>query len=201
MIISYAVEGQTDTPVADKLIRLVGGTPRRILVAGGKTKLDPKVPGLNGVAQAVPWLVLRDLDDDADCAPDLVDLLLDAQVLSDGMCLRIAERATESWLLADSVAFSEFFRITISRIPNTPDVLQRPKRQVVDLCRRSTRSSVRKAMVPRVSSGREVGPEYVSFLIDFARNYWDPSRAADRSPSLRRAIVRMASLVEDGNWA
>jgi len=201
MFVSYAVEGQTDTPVAERLIQLVGGTPHRVLVAGGKNRLDPKILGLNRVAQAIPWLVLRDLDCDAECAPDLVGVLLNAQALSGSMCLRIAERATESWLLADATGFSDYFRVPITRVPSLPDALSRPKRQVVDLCRRSTRTSVRHAMVPRPSSGREVGPEYTSFLIDFARNSWDPTRAANRSPSLRRAIDRMTALVADGSWA
>jgi len=201
MFVSYAVEGAKDTPVAEKLIQLVGGTPNRVLVAGGKAKLDPKVPGLNRVAQARPWFVLRDLDSDADCAPNLIGALLAPQALSGRMCLRIAERATESWLLGDATGFSDYFRVPITRVPDSPDALNRPKRQIVDLCRRSTHSSVRQAMVPRASSGREVGPEYTSWLIDFARDCWDPTRAANRSPSLRRAIDRMTALVAAGCWA
>lgn len=201
MFVSYAVEGRTDAQVAERLIQLVGGTPNRVLVAGGKSKLDPKIPGLNGVAQASPWLVLRDLDCDAACAPDLVGVLLNTQAMSRRMCLRIAEREIESWLLADATGFSDYFRIPITSVPGLPDALSRPKRQVVDLCRRSTLTSIKRAMVPRESSGREVGPEYTTFLIDFVRHSWDPTRAANRSPSLRRAIDRMATLVADGCWA
>lgn len=201
MFVSYAVEGHTDVPVAERLIELVGGTPNRVLIAGGKSNLDPRIVGLNGVAQAIPWLVLRDLDFDADCAPALVGVLLNRQTLSRCMCLRIAEREIESWLLADAAGFSDYFRVPIARVPNLPDVLDRPKRQVVDLCRRSARTSVKQAMVPRDSSGREVGPEYSTFIVDFARNSWDPIRAASRSPSLRRAIDRMTTLVANGSWA
>jgi hypothetical protein len=35
------------------------------LIAGGKTKLDPRLPGYLDAARRTPWLILRDLDRDA----------------------------------------------------------------------------------------------------------------------------------------
>ena len=38
-VVYYAVEGDTDAPVAEKLIRLAGFDPRPTRVAGGKSML------------------------------------------------------------------------------------------------------------------------------------------------------------------
>ena len=46
-VVYYAVEGETDIPVAERLIRLVGLYPRATRVAGGKSQLDARIPALN----------------------------------------------------------------------------------------------------------------------------------------------------------
>jgi len=50
-------------------------------------------------------------------------------------------------------------------------------------------------MVPRIGSGRHVGPLYTACLIDFAQNHWDPHAAAQSSASLQRAMLRLSSLI------
>ncbi|MGH2709252.1 MAG: hypothetical protein ACRDJF_13435 [Actinomycetota bacterium] len=62
--VGYAVEGSSDEPVAERLIAHAGCSPRKILTAGGKNRLDPRIPGYNRSGQHRPWLVLRDLDHD-----------------------------------------------------------------------------------------------------------------------------------------
>ncbi len=76
--VAYAVEGWGDEPVAAKLIQLAGCIPRRVLTAGGKSRLDPKIPGYNRSGEHLCWLVLRDLDhdDDGTCVPDVLEVLL-----------------------------------------------------------------------------------------------------------------------------
>ena len=61
------------TVVYEKLIRLVGFDPRPTRVAGGKPKLDPRIPELNRSGAALNWLILRDPDHDAPCASELID--------------------------------------------------------------------------------------------------------------------------------
>ena len=46
-VVYFAVEGETDVPIAERMLRLIGVEPVRTLVAGGKSKLDRKIPGLN----------------------------------------------------------------------------------------------------------------------------------------------------------
>ena len=53
------------TVVYEKLTRLVGFDPCPTRVAGGKPKLDPRIPELNRSGAALNWLILRDLDHDA----------------------------------------------------------------------------------------------------------------------------------------
>lgn len=72
----FAVEGRTDVPVAQRLIRWAGFQPQEAIVAGGKSKLDRRVPALNRSGVRINWLILRDLDHDAPCASLLIDDLL-----------------------------------------------------------------------------------------------------------------------------
>lgn len=199
-IVYYAVEGDTDAPVAEKLIRLVGLNPFPTRVAGGKPKLDPRIIELNRSGAALNWLIIRDLDHDAPCASKLVDRLLGGRQPAPRVSLRIPVRAMESWMLADRQGFSDEFGIAAQRLPSKPDDLDDPKQHLIDLCRRHARRSIRNAMVPRSGSGRRVGPEYASRVAAFARLTWSPDRGARRSPSLRRALAHMRDFASRGVW-
>jgi hypothetical protein len=165
------------------------------LVARGKSTLDPKIPGIHAAStQFGPWVVLRDRDFDATCAPSLAPVLAPAR--SEYAELRIAVRQMEAWLLADVVGFSQFFAVAAGRVPNDPEAYDDAKRAVVDACVHSKRRAVRDDMLPRPRSGRAVGPGYEGNIIDFATSAWDPERAAGRSDSLARAIARISELVE-----
>jgi hypothetical protein len=199
--VAYAVEGWGDEPVAAKLIRMVGCIPRKVFTADGKSKLDQKIPGYNRSAEHLCWLVLRDLDhdDDGTCVPDVLEVLLKGPP-APRLSLRLAVRVVEAWLLADTQAFSEFFRVPPHRLPAHPDSLDDPKRALVDACRASTTRAIRDAMVPREGSGRAAGPEYSSTIRLFAADHWDIERATDGSPSLRRAVLCVERMVASGAW-
>ena len=136
----FAVEGETDVLIAERMLRLIGVDPVRTLVAGGKSRLGAKIPGLNRSGAHMNWLILR-------------------------------------------------------------DDLDNPKRDLVDLCRRSRRSEVKDAMVPRSVGGRLVGPEYASRIISFVQRAWDPEGAARRSPSLRKPMASLRAFVDRGVWS
>ncbi len=197
--VSYAVEGWIDEAVAEKLIAEIGCIPLKRLAAGGKSKLDPKLPGLNRTAKHEPWLILRDLDSDADCPSDLIRQLL-VESPEPGFVVRVPVRSVEAWLLADARSFAAFFRVREGLIPTTPDQLINPKAAVVELCRRSTKPDIRGAMVPKPGGSRAVGEEYAAYMRAFTTEHWSPIHAADHSPSLRRSVDRLTTIRARGIW-
>ena len=114
--------------------------------------------------------------------------------------MRVPIRAIESWLLADLEGVTREFWVPRHRVPDDPDSLDNPKQALVNLCRRSRRADIRTAMVPRTGSGRQVGPEYSDRVSIFALRAWDPLRAGERSPSLRRTIATLRKLADDEIW-
>lgn len=143
-------------------------------------------------ARHSPWLILRDLDHDAACAPDLLDRLLEIRPRL--LCLRIPVRTVDAWLLADAGSIARSLQVRKEHVPTEPEVLARPKRTLVDLARRSRSFRVRDDLTPIGRS--EVGPGYSSWVIRFATERWNPEAAAQRSPSLRRAIAALRRLRE-----
>ena len=104
-------------------------------------------------------------------------------------------------MLADTAGFSEVFSVNRNRLPDRPDEVENAKLYLVNACRSSRQSAVRNTIAPRRGSGRAVGPEYVSRISSFARHAWDPERAAERSPSLARAIRALERLADEGIWS
>lgn len=191
--ITLAVEGATDAVVARRLLDEAGLEPMYEYVKNGKAALDRSLPGYNNAARFSCWLVLRDLDTDADCAPALRNKLLPAP--SARMRLHIPVHAVEAWLMGDAEAFSRFFSVSLRQIPANPEVIPDPKRAVVNLARRSRRRSIQEAMVPPPGSSAKVGPGYAASLIQFATENWRPDAAERSSESLARlrAFLRVAA--------
>lgn len=202
MTVLLAVEGETDIEVARKLVESVGLVAEHYVTGHGKHSLDLRIPELNRTGEHLNWLILRDLDKDESCAPALVDRVLKNQALARRVCVRIAERAVESWLLADRDAFATRFRLRQKGIlPERPDEIDNPKDFLVKICRQSHDRHVRKAMVPHVGSNQRVGPNYEDMIADFVRDCWLPKRAAKRSPSLERALRRIHAMKAEGRWS
>jgi len=184
--VNLVVEGDTDVPVARKIIEHVGLTVGDIHDKGGKAGIDGRLRGYLAAARHAPWLVLRDLDRDAPCAPALLRRL---SVPSDGLaCVRIPVRAIEAWVLADSERVASFLGVRRNLVPAKPDTLIDPKRSLVDLAQQSSKRTVKKGMVPRPGSGRRIGPLYEQLLIELGIEHWRPEVARKASPSLDRCI-------------
>jgi hypothetical protein len=197
VVISGAVEGPTDEAVLRSLLVHVGAKPGQIYGGQGKQFLKQKIHGYNNAAKHSPWIVLVDLDRDAECAPSLLRAWISEP--APAMCLRVAVREVEAWLLADPDHLSNFLGIPASRVTSDPDELLDPKQTLVELARSSRRRNIREDMVPRPGSGRKVGPAYTSRLIEFVTPtgaLWRPDVAAHRSDSLRRCLRCLRLLVE-----
>lgn len=167
--INVVVEGDTDLPVARAILKLVGLEPGLEIDCGGKARLDQRLPGYNAAAGRAPWLVLRDLDTDAACASSLVQRLTPRPAPK--LCLRIAVRAIEAWLLVDADRVARFLHVKPDQVPGAPDELPDPKQALVNLARRSTKPAIREDMVPGRKASRLVGPGYEARIIEFASEH------------------------------
>ena len=124
-IISAAVEGIVDEAVVRRLIAHAGGQTGDVYGKNGKDELRQKIDGYNNAARHAPWVVLVDLDNDADCAPPIRDAWL--PVPAPHLCFRIAVREVEAWLMADAQTLARYLRVRRTRIPAEPENLARPK--------------------------------------------------------------------------
>jgi hypothetical protein len=193
VVISGAVEGDLDEAVLRRLVEQEGAVLKPPYGKRGKSHLKQRLAGYNRAARLSPWIVLMDLNHDADCAPPLRVKCLPNPACY--MCFRIAVRAIESWLLADHKTLAQFLSVAASSIPSFPETLNDPKHSMVELAKRSRRREIREGMVPRPESGRRVGPTYTSQLIEFAQTQWRPDIAAHRSDSLRRCRKRIHEII------
>ncbi len=193
-IIQYLVEGVTDEPVAERLIQRTGLEPVKFMEGKGKSLVDKVLKQLTWPGN---FLVLRDLDNDAECAPALLHKLLPPK-RSDGLCLRIPVHQVESWLLADVDGFSQTFEVHLKAHLINPDESENSKRDLINHCRRSKNRNVKLGMVP--DKGAQTGPQYTTLLRQFAQKNWCPERAAKRSPSLKQALAAIDRLTAEGIW-
>ena len=186
------VEGPGDEAIVRRLADETGFTLSAVYVKRGKNALDSKLRAYSAAARFSPWLVLRDLDHDADCAPSLAASLLPDRPPT--LLLRIPVRAAEAWLLADSEAIAAYLSAPLGAVPERPEDLDRPKRSLVHLAQRSRRRAIRDDMVPPPTTLAQVGPGYTSRLIEFASERWHPQRAAAQSDSLARCLESLRNL-------
>lgn len=194
-IISAAVEGIIDESVIRRLAGDEGILIDAVYGKSGKRALVDRLKGYNSAAKFHPWVVLIDMDHDADCAPPLRRKWVARP--TPGLQLRIVVREIEAWLLGDAERFASYFSVPRAAIPLHPELLDNPKEQLVAIARRSRRSDIREDMVPGPHSGRTVGPAYASRVIAFATDTqcgWRPPSAAKSCDSLRRCVMRLKEL-------
>jgi hypothetical protein len=196
LVVTVAIEGPGDVPLVERLLETVGLDVGNVYVLGGKATLDRRLAGFNHAARHAQWLVLRDLDSDAACAPELKAELLPTPGAH--MCFRIAVRAAEAWLLADRERIAPFLGIPRERVSAAPESLDDPKQAVVNLARRSRFRAIRADMVPATGTSARVGPGYTSRIVEFARDHWRPKVAARHSPSLAACVRSLERLGKGG---
>jgi len=189
LVFSAAVEGPVDEAVVRRVLKQAGAGVGPVYGRHGKSELLNRLSGYNQAAYYAPWLVLVDLDHDAGCAPPARARWLPSPALQ--MCFRIAVREVEAWLLADRQQLAAFLSVSVARVPLNPEMLDDPKRTLVDLARLSRRRDIRVDMAPRPESGRAVGPAYTSRIIEFVQTSWQPEVAMLHADSLRRLYERV----------
>jgi hypothetical protein len=190
--VSCAVEGVLDEVIARALLAHTGHACGPIYGGEGKAHLRRSIGGYAQGARHGAWFVLVDLDHDHTCAAALVESWL--RVPPPSMCLRVAVREVEAWLLADRVGIAEFLSVSRALVPRTVDELDDPKACVTAIATRSRRRAIREGIPPRAGSGRTIGPLYVSELSRFAADAWNIEAASSVSPSLRRCMDALWTL-------
>lgn len=192
-----AVEGPIDEAVLRRVVEHIGATLGSVYGKNGKATLLKQLPSYNQAARFLPWIVLVDLDHDAECAPPAQAQWLPTPASQ--MCFRIAVREVESWLLADRESLASFLAVASSRIPTNPENLDDPKTTLVNLARKSRRRDIRLGMVPRQGSGRSEGPAYASHVIEYAQGSWRPDVAIQHADSLQRLCLRLTERIANRN--
>lgn len=197
IMISCAVEGPVDESILRVLLSYSGAMPAGIYGKNGKSFLRQKIQSYNQAAFYSPWIILTDLNHDAECAPALRTLWLPDP--APNMFFRIAVREIEAWLLGDQERIAAFLNVALSKIPENPEILDDPKQFMIELAANSRRREIREDMMPRPGSGRKIGPAYSSRLIEFAtdrQSGWRPEVAARNSDSLNRCLRGLRNLLK-----
>jgi hypothetical protein len=189
---SAAVEGVLDEAVLRRILIDLDLGLDRVFGQRGKAFLQERIAGFNHDARFRPWIVVVDLDRDAECPAALVANWLPQRAHL--MCFRVAVRELESWLLADTEALAGFLGICKILIPARPDQLDDPKQVLVSLGEKARRAEIRRDLVPRPASGRSIGPGYTSRMLEFVQDHWRPAAAEINSDSLRRCRARLRDL-------
>lgn len=190
--VTLVVEGDTDVPFAEKILGAAGLQTHTTIDSGGKPRLDKALPSYNAAARGSPWFVLRDLDSDAPCAPELLARLLPKP--STLMCFRVPVRAIEAWVLGDAEGLAKFLKVPETQVPAAPEEHPDPKRLLVSLAGRSTSSAIRRAFTPVSGARRKAGPGYEAYLIEFGLEHWRWQEAQKHCPSLKRCITSLRTL-------
>jgi hypothetical protein len=193
--VTLVVEGDTDIPFAKKVLAAAGLAAKSIVDAGGKTRLDRQLTKYNQAARHTPWVVFRDLDQDAACGPALVQALLPQ--CEAWMCLRIPVRAIEAWAMGDPEALAKHLKVRVGALPLEPELEVDPKRTIVTIASRSTSRTVKRDLIPPPHAKRKAGPGYEASLIEFGHEQWRLGEAQKRCPSLRRCVAALIRLRDE----
>ena len=191
--IAIATEDLLSEAIALRLISDIP-TPHCIQHALGKRGngyLRSKMDSWKTMAQRQVMLVLTDLDR-ANCLLVFRDQWLTGSVPGN-LLFRIAVREIESWVLADHIAM----RALIGKkgvLPPAPDSLTDPKQSLLQLAK-SASKQVREDLLKTIDGRLMPGLGYNTRLVAWVKSDWDPQRAAERSPSLARARLRLNQLV------
>lgn len=158
----------------------------------GKSNLDARLAGFAKAAQRSPWFVLRDLDQDAECAPTLVARLIPVRPVL--LSVRIAVRELEAWLLADRERAASWLGVSVGLVPRNPESELDPKSTLMNLARRSKHRRIVEDLIPPAGSTSIVGRGYRGQVQGFAADRWRPAVAARSSDSLARCLRALAEL-------
>ena len=191
--IAIATEDQLSEAVILRMMSEVP-TPHFIqhkLGRAGNGYLRSKMNSWYQMAQHQVMVVLTDLDR-SNCVFEFrQEWLVEAPPAS--LVFRIAVREVESWVLADHVAMRTLIG-SRGVLPTAPDSLADPKQAFLGLVNGAPKS-VRDDLLKVREGNLTQGLGYNARLTTWVQSEWSPNRAAERSPSLARARLRLSEAV------
>lgn len=159
----------------------------------GNGYLRTKMDSWYQMAEHQLMMVLTDLDR-SKCLVEFRDQWLVHRPLPPSLVFRIAVREVESWALADHQAMRELVGKK-GVLPMAPDELPDPKQALLGLGRTAPKS-VRDDLIKSNDGQLRQGLGYNARLTHWINTVWCPQRAAERSPSLARARIRIQEAAE-----
>lgn len=184
--------------LSERVLRRIVATVRpdltiwQVLRRNGSGYLRSRARDFNRTAHSVPVFMLADQDRVEVCPAELIESWLGVPA-APNLLFRVAVMEIESWVMADRGALAGFLSVRKESIPENPDAVLKPKELIVSLAKKSKRHDIRDDLVPSRGSTAAVGPAYNARLGEFVDTDWDPTRAADASPSLMKAVVRLGA--------
>lgn len=191
-----ATEDPLSEAVAERLIQEENQGMQISVSMGrkGNGYLHKNFASFNKLARSCPVMLFTDLDR-MECPLALIEDWRGKSVLQENMLFRVVVRETEAWLLADRKGFAEFSGIPVDRISLQPELLDDPKKFLLDLVRRYSRKRAFKAdILPERGSTAKVGLRYNQTLCRFVQETWSIDKASLVAESLNRARNRIHEL-------
>ena len=201
MLITLGVEDLLSESVARRLVSeyTPGAQITNVMGLQGNQFLRRQMRVFNEIARhRGPSIVFTDLDRPESCPAELVRDWTSGLQVAPKLLMRVAVMEIEAWVIADRQSFAEWLGIATNVVSRNPDDIPDPKRELVDLARRSRKRELREALVMSLPDGLfRPGPGYNAYLGSFIAQLWKPETARVNSPSLNRAIRRITEI--DGN--
>ena len=189
-IINFLVEGIVDEAVAIRLAHFTGYEPGTCFGKKGCGYIRKKISDFNLSAEGMNVLALVDLmDTRLSCPAEALSQWLPHR--HSNMTFRLVVREIESWLLADSEAMADFLGVRVASIPSKVELLDDPKRTLIDLARTSPKRNIRESLVPKDGISATEGILYNIEMTNFVREFWDVEKARLKAPSLDKCIIRL----------
>ena len=187
------VEGVTDIPVVTALMRAAGWDEDQFAVrsVNGKGAIDARIQKYWEASQIIPHVIFRDVDYDEGACPVALHSALSSKTPGDSpnLLIRIVDQCIESWMLADRRGIAEFCGVSPARV-------KIPASHHKSYLLSMFREAKLKDAVAHVDNELDFGPAYELHVQRFMKTAWNVERAADDSPSLRRALQRLRDLRE-----
>lgn len=185
------VEGETDEPVINALMRAAGWNHDQFEVkrANGKGVIDRNIKKYWEAARVLPYVIFRDLDQDGEGCPVTLraELVEHTPGESPDLLIRIVDHCIESWILADRQGVAEFCK-------RSKESVKPPASHHKPYLLRLMKDAKLKAAVEQKGRELDFGPAYKGHLQNLMNHYWSIERAATESDSLRRALERLTEL-------